>query len=336
MGTSKPFCIALLFFSLSVSYVADYSVAAELNKSPNPPSNLTIDFAGAPPPPTVEPSIGADSLLSGKTPGNFAPPTGWTLVRTQDFESGGLGIGEWMAGSFTGVAKHSGSNAARGYYAGSGAASARWTINAANVGQFTELYMSFWEYVEEPGRANEEIHFFRLEKRDSIGLVQQVAIMGFGGWNTYNMKTTAAINEGGRIGVGAVWKTNWAGAVNWSVGNWVQWEFWWRPNTPGNSNGFERLYRNGVQIINANNVDTNGTVLMSGYTKIEIAGVYSKFKEWKDYPTNTICSTTVFAGTQSGQESDWSQPCACPNQCPPNGYVPKFYRYIDDIIIMKR
>ena len=321
----KAFYIALFLFPLSISYLVKYAVAAEVGKAPFPPTKLTIKSDTVSPPPPVEPPLGNDSLLPGKTIMNFSPPSGWSLVQGQGFESG-VGDGEWLNGNVSSVRAHSGTYSARGQYTSDGS-SLDWGIG--NIGSFTEIYVSFWEYIDSVARFNDEFMYLTLGEQNT----QQHIVFDL----YYDSQGKFNSTSGMHCIVGEHASGPGAPYVHYGpdrtviTGQWVQHEIHIRPNTPGNSNGFAIWYRNGTRLFGVSNQNLNGSISLSnGY--LLVGGVYTKHI-WRR--SDNSCGSSI--GDMQGyeRESNWSN-CTCPNQCPTNGIVPSFYRYFDDIIVMRR
>jgi hypothetical protein len=81
------------------------------------------------------------------------------------------------------------------------------------------------------------------------------------------------------------------------------------------------------------NKNLNNKADMSNMS-INIGGVYTKLT-W--ILSNGSCASEFGGGSDTGPRVyNFSNLCPCPNQCPPNGYVPIFKRYFDDVIVMKK
>lgn len=338
-GSFKVY-VALLCSSL----IAGIPVGSMAAGAPSHPSRLTIGEPApkiepepiVPPTPVPPLPAGNEGLLAGMTPSKNSIPSGWTLVRKQDFE-GDLPSGEYMDGSISTVKAHTGSRSARGQYTADGS-TMRWIANKSVVGAFNEIYVSMWEYMESQARFSDELHAIRFEKRNPDGsLAMQVVFDITGGFNAVDGGIWL-INEGAGEGKGGYWNSYYGPKIPWGQGSWVQWEVWFRPNTVNVADGFMRVYQNGILKYNKENAMFNGkTDFKNGGVKAEVGGVYTKHIWYMDNPTNSVCSTKSYgSGTGYARETNWSNPCSCQNQCPPTGYVPKFYRYFDDIIVMKR
>ena len=342
------FLLTIIFsISCSIAYSAD-------TKLPSPPVGLEIKHETSPPQEPTTPS-GDEGLLTGMTPGNYRIPSGWSLVRTQDFESGILGNNERFgsSASFTSSRSHSGKMSGGGEYNGD-SDEVGWFLGTGSVGigQFTELYVSWWDYSESQGRQNDETLIARIIKDNSDGsLCQEIIIDGYinteegNGWNTVNSKVI--FQPQGSSSCGGITTNNWGPTVNlWQWGKWQQFELWYRPNTicgtEGCKNGFIRLYQNGRLLYGVENVNLNGSVDMRSSVSVSIGGWISKYTwlKWEDntcadkVPYGYECRTSF--GGQSCYLKDWTKPCPCPQQCPPNGYVPIYKRYFDNIIVLKK
>jgi hypothetical protein len=318
--------------------VSPVSIISSNAEEPASPSNLKLKSLLAPTdgnPPTPS---GNDGLLSGMTPSKYSIPSGWTLIKTQDFEGTNLTSSEFLTGAkFTTNLVHSGSKSVSGTYSGD-SSEVKYGLYEGNTGSFNEVYISAWIFDESQGRFNDENFFVRVLKTDTNGnLAQELMGMTFGlGSSTedsgFNSISAKAIISGASTENG-VTETWWGRTLTGGWGNWTQWEFWYRPNAPGSSNGFARLYQNGTLIHKVENANINGSVNMSN-SMLQIGGVYTKLT-WLH--SNGACSSFIGEGGDNGPRvSNWNETCPCPNQCPPDGKVPIFKRYIDDVIFMKR
>ena len=162
-----------------------------------------------------------------------------------------------------------------------------------------------------------------------------------GNWNTaFNLLDGNLVFfcEGNQLGTtgsvsyydSAVWRSV-------GFGKWQQWEVYWKTNTPGMNDGITQIYLDGVKIAEVTNKAFSGTLDMTG-PSITLGGTtYTKII-WGPQPKpSTVCATTIQEITYSiNRPSDFSVPCICPGQCPPNGYVPIFNRFVDDIIILQK
>jgi len=283
----------------------------------------------------------AQSLLSGMTPAHFTVPAGWTLVRTQDFESGSLGSGEVTCGAATSITTtnpHTGSRSLQGTYAGDGQRIC-WALQSGVVNS-AEVYISFYVFWESQGRYNDEFELARFLKNDSGGnLLQEVVVdqISIGNAsNTGNMtNTNLVVIPQGILSAGGFTHAYWENATNLnnSFGVWIQYEIHFKANTPGSSDGVMEIFKNGAlnqQIVNAN---FNGTLSMTDML-VFIQDVYTKLTWLR---ADNSCGAFMGDGADRGPRVfDFTQPCNCTAQCPPSGSVPIFKTYIDDIIVLKK
>ncbi len=282
---------------------------------------------------TTQPSAG---LLSGMTPANFTMPSGWTLVKAQDFESGSVGGSESINGSITGSNPHGGSKSLAGTYAGDGATVAYY-LNSGVTGSFSELYLSFYDFMEAQGRANDELFIARFFIRDGSGnLAQEVIIDNLGAGNSssntgFNSLSSNIVIEPQSPSSGtttAIWGPGYE--LGW--GTWTQWEIEFKPNSPGNSDGLIRVYKNGALFLEKVNIKLNGNLNMND-AGVEVGGVYTKLT-W--IRSDGSCGSFLGDGTDSGPRVSNFNHLPCPNQGPPSGVVPIFKRMIDDVIVIKK
>jgi hypothetical protein len=104
------------------------------------------------------------------TPGKYSLPSGWALVKAQDFEGTkptGESWGTWN-GVVTTTRPHSGSKSIEGTYAND-QADASWRLSAGLAGSFSELYLSFYEYIGSNALFNDEFFLASVMKRGSDG-----------------------------------------------------------------------------------------------------------------------------------------------------------------------
>jgi hypothetical protein len=300
------------------------------------------------------------ALLTGQTPDTYSLPSGWSEVITQDFESGGIGPNEELIGAVTSVRAHTGTKSTRGYYSAD-AAEARWMLSRNVIGTYTEVYLSFYEWVDSNARNSDEMFVANFVKNTEAEwyLIQEVITEWFAGpgqgWN--GTEGYILIQHDGDVSAGGTEAiVHYGPTKTWPVGSWVQWEVHYRPNTPGNSDGFIRVYKDGERWLNVNNQNLNGTVDMSN-VMIQAGGVYTKLG-WQISENNNGCATGEYPGGEGAVDYHFYPPgewytnrvvdfdycrwpmgdgsyTTCNNQCPPDGKVPKFYRYFDDIIVLK-
>ena len=275
----------------------------------------------------VASSANAASLLTGQTPSNYTLPSGWSLVKAQNFESG-CGTGEWCGrwdGSISTTNPHSGSYGVHGTYYNN-QADVGWSIYEGNVGSFTEIYLSWYEYISSEARFNDEFFLSNFSKGDVYNGGQEVVLDWF--WSTQFNDTQALLAI---VPQGTYYGSQYGEYQTVPVGQWVQWEIHYRPDTGGSSNGFYRVYKNGALLVEKNGT-LNGGVDMTD-TMVQIGGVYTKNVWMTDYPTCETCSGALGSGTDECTNYMFSGRAFDDQPCPPN--VPAFSRSFDDIIVMK-
>lgn len=298
---------------------------------PSPPSGLSINEKGTIlPPPTP---LGGDSLLPGMTPKNYTIPSGWSVLRTQDFE-GTCPAGEWCgrwSGSITTTRPHTGSRSVEGSYP-SDQADAGWSLEEGHTGYFSEIYLSFYEFIESQALFNDEFWMAQFVKSNPFQEVIAAWLwarndQGRPAFNTPNMHLYA-VSQGNKT-------ERYAGVLK-AVPKaaWVQWEIHYRPNTPANSDGFFRVYKDGTLYTSAENVNLNGTLSMENVA-VQAGGLYTKLVWMTDSPTCSSCSSAPGEGTDycSSSKGWFGQSFSSPI-CGPS--LPSFIRYFDDIILMKK
>lgn len=339
MKSRKKVLIALLC-SILIAGTPLGSMAAD--KTPSPPSILGITSGTVPsdpvppdpvPPPPVTPP-GEDGLLSGMTPGSYTIPSGWSLVRTQDFEGTKPSGESWgmSDGDVNSVSPHTGSKSIEGSY-GWDQATVGWHLSEGHTGSFSEIYLSFYEYIQSTALFNDEFYLAKFDKNSPV--FQEVVFDWFWapGFNQ-PVATLYAVSQGNQYGRFAS-KTDTV-----PKGQWVQWEIHYRPNTSGNSDGFIVIYKDGSLYSSAENKDINGTADMSDMS-VQAGGTYTKLVWMTDSPTCSIpsgCSTYPGTGTDYCTVAQgWSNQTFSNPKCNPiDPPLASFKRYFDDIILMKK
>ena len=277
-------------------------------------------------------------LLTGMAPSHFSVPAGWTLVTTQDFESGTLPGGQGLCSDGHGGTAfelgfgHGGSSRAVFRQITSDNTQACWFLNG-NAINSRDVYYSWYEYSEAQGRLNVDNELSRRVLYVGGNPVTDININWQPGANScyFNcvLGQTALFAEGT---AGYPNFSNYGGVQNPKWGNWVQYELHVRANDPGLANGEIELFQDGVLIQQNTNKNFSGSLDMS-VSNIEIGGVYTEQMHYTD-GTYSTCSNTLTPWTVSF--GNFSNGCPCPAECPPSGYVPIFKRYFDDIIVLKR
>ena len=126
--------------------------------------------------------------------------------------------------------------------------------------------------------------------------------------------------------------------INIGAGRWQQWEVYWKSNTPGQANGTTRIFLNGTLVSEAANVVLNGNLDMTG-AGVWLGGqTYTKIAWYSAPPAQGghCAQNLTEVNFDAGRDTNFNNPCTCANQCSPNGFVPVFHRYVDDIIVLKK
>jgi hypothetical protein len=272
------------------------------------------------------------------TPSNYTVPSGWSMVKTQDFE-GTKPSGETWGGSHAAASttqKHSGSKSWGGLY-DSDQDTLHWIANANSVNPFTEVYVSYYEYVDSTARFNDEWWQAQFYINDPF---QEIVLVWF--WPATFNATSASlyiIPQGVRYGGRHAVKSTTV-----PTGTWHQWEIHYKQNTitdgVANSDGFYRVYMDGTLWGSKENWNFNGTRNMNGMS-VKVGGIYTKLVWMTDYPTCSVpsgCSAKPGSGTDLCTVSQhWSgQSFADPVCNPIDPPLASYRRYFDDIILMKK
>jgi hypothetical protein len=283
-------------------------------------------------------TVHAAGLLTGQTPASYSLPSGWSLVKAQGFESGCSGDENCtQRGASIGTTRaHSGTHSLQGTYA-KDSDEVGWVLNGSE-GSFAEIYISWYDWTDSGALFNDEYFLARFwrESRDS-SIQEVIPSFMFSGIN----QPTGMLQVMPQGIVSDNYGPFEAGTITYPVGQWVQWEVHYRPNTitggSPNADGFFRIYQNGNLIRHIENVRLNGVSMDSMF--VQIGGVYTKLA-WTYLDPNV-------AGPSA---------CAVPAQCAPSGNnngcrnymgwtitfanpqcgssLPSFSRFIDDILIM--
>jgi hypothetical protein len=270
------------------------------------------------------------SLLQGATAPNHTIPAGWTEVLSQGFE-GGIDVSkEFINASITIAQKHSGTKSVGGQISGDGGG-VRWVLLQGNHTS-REVYVSYWDYMSATATFNDE-HFQNLFKiTNSAGFQHVYWDWYYRGDGAFNAPAGNLIIVSEGVGPGelhkAFWESSYAPAAAPQRGQWAQFEAHFKANTPGLSDGFFRGYVNGVQRVNQNNRNFNGSIEMRGMS-VQIGGTYTKHI-WRkgDGSIGNACGAYIGDGVGRDRMTDWTKTYDC-------GPVPPiFSRYFDDIIVM--
>jgi len=308
---------------------------ANSDMPPSPPKGLKIGDSLLPSPPPSTPH-GNDGLLSGMTPENYSLASGWTLVKTQNFEGAKPSDENWgrWNGEVTSTKPHKGNKGIEGTYS-AGQQDVGWSLSSETIGNFTEIYISFWEYMDSQALFNDE---YMLAEFGVSGINQRIFIDWFWAQNSSGkMKINgdyavlAFVNEQGPPDF-----TEYPAVKKVPVGAWVQWEIHLRPaSADSKSDGFIRVYKDGNLYTYSENKSFNYRMGKSGYpTYVVAGGLYNRLVWMTDYPTCTQCSNPgVGTDACTSEKKWWYLPFDSP-VCAPT--TPSFKRFFDDIIVMKK
>jgi len=113
--------------------------------------------------------MGTTGLLTGKTPYNFAIPTGWNLWAKENFEAGSCVAGTWCSGNFTSTHYHGDGNAGHTHALTCtyGNPTGKCVGSGLNWNKFLpigtrEVYVSFYEWLSPSFRMNDEMFLMRF------------------------------------------------------------------------------------------------------------------------------------------------------------------------------
>jgi IPT/TIG domain/Putative Ig domain len=350
-GTNFETGATVLFGSTnasSVSFVSSTQLQVSVPSIPTGSYNLTVTdpdpasatlnnaFTVTTPPP-------AQSLLSGctvsaaNTP-SCSVPSGWTLVAAQGFDDGSLpsnqalGQGNSTSCSFG----HTGSCSVQGTYSYNGAG-VDWSLSSGSLGSFSEVYLSWWDYLASNGAMNDEMFQAHFLNRYSDGGFQELILDNFPCSSyLFNCSDGEMVAEAQATEGGGYTHSYYGPGYTLGWGSWVQWEVDWTPNTPGNSDGTLNVYRNGALFFQLTNTNFTGTASMTGMS-VEVGGVYTK-SVWTSngqFPPSGVCSSKIGSGTEAsgGWQGSFGS-VSSSSDCAPA--PPIFNRNLDDIIILKK
>jgi hypothetical protein len=325
-------------------------------------------FEASAPPPTP-PSSGA--LLTGCTVSasnqpSCAIPSGWTLVDAQGFESGSLDSDEAFGGSANSITidtnnAHSGTHSLDTYVTRSYSPWLGMKVKGASVNSRT-TYVSFWMYAEQsnpgyglvytdwyPFLRNNNVDFWvmldwQLPGSGPCGTGQKASgWTSLGGCNPAN--TTFFNNSQGANDAanGAAY----FGSSNELLGQWVQYEWYLKVNDPGTDNGVMSVYQNGKLLWTVDNTVSGRCGVFNGKEDCGFMAVNDESQadiyiggDWGDdvpgngNATEPMGSTPCVAGTNNIYTP--ALPVTAQQACPPNGNIPYFHIYIDDVIVLKQ
>jgi hypothetical protein len=269
---------------------------------------------------------------------SVAVPTGWSLVCARGFEgspaisSSETAIFGGGGGGINTTNPHSGNHSLAGSYNGPDQ-TVLWQLNSGILGSFSEVYISFWEYVDSNALYPDSDFFYGgLIKPGVCGQIQDIQydMQNFSGQNSSNSATLVLVSEGPDTqATPCMGKYQYSTSKGLSMngGSWRQFEIHISPSTSVSDstsclatnngsdctgNGSSQFYVNGQQLISMTGVDINGTTNMSN-AQVSIGGVLTDLSGCGSWAT-TSCS-----GSR-------------PGAMPPS----PFNRYIDDVIVLKR
>jgi len=296
------------------------------------------------------PIVADAAMLTGQAPGNVSPPSGWSVIREQDFESGSCAYDEYCRQSITESKAHGGSKSLFGTY-DQDQDSMQWLIEEGYIGSFTEIYISWYEYLDDTALFNDEFIVQRMSK--SGDKFQEINLDWFWapGFNQprANLYIVPQGTQSQRMSPKGAYVPNASSSGN--VGGWHQWEVHYRPNTPdgttindpdnpdvsvvnGSPNGFYRVYLDGELYNSAENRNLNADVDMTNML-VAVGGLYTKGVWTMDgAPSCAVCSTYPGDGDDSCTLPNTGQSFASPFCAPTDPPLASFNKYLDDIIVM--
>jgi hypothetical protein len=282
---------------------------------------------------------------------NCAIPSGWSLVLADGFESGSLG----SAAESTGFAGNSEAINTAQPHTGIHSLDASITHNFAGEGlqiagnsiNSREVYLSYWMYVSNsnPGYGYDYTNWYhavRVPQGQSVGFGIDMDFLPSSPPNCW----FACVGGSAAI-FGNISGYGWGEYQNWfnqTPGQWYQFEFHIKANDPGATNGDLEYYVNGVlegQCNAANGCPGNGgatpgnMVQNADYStaNLFVGGDWGA-NIWYANAGHTVCSTQGDLGY--GAVTTNLAACQCANQCPPNGNIPYFHIYYDDVVVLKK
>jgi len=332
------------------------SMAADSPPSPPVIKGITSGKGPLPEPaPVPVTPPGNDGLLSGMIPGKYSVPSGWSIVRMQNFEGSqpeGELWGRWSGGVST-TKPHDGNKSIGGTYSGD-QSSVDWVLEKNFTGSFNELYVSWYEYIESHARFNDEFFLMRLETSDSPW--QEIIIDWY--WGMDANEKSIYNGEYATLYVvpqGVISDRHHIKFDKPASGSWVQWEVHFRP-TVGTNAGSVWIYKNGRMYGSVTNKTVTTTNMANAL--VQIGGTYSlgcwanTISGKEAWPPETCasdinlpngCTENPGEGWNIGAcypierySPGWCGSFAQPRCYPKQPTLSNFKRFIDDIIVMKR
>jgi hypothetical protein len=249
----------------------------------------------------AQPPSGTTSLLAGMTPSHMTVPSGWSVLVTQDFESGGVGAGQELAFSSVSTSKaHGGSHSMVLTFpannGGNESPGGEWILHSANLGPSGDVYMSWYSYLD-PNAYSQTESFFAVMSNPQQALIMDTQQGSGGSANLWFSPQTNASPQApdcanGPENSGLPQNCGFYGQ-RWSLnlGTWEQEELQIHPSTCSggtpNNDGFVTMWINGVQVyhIDKNNSadrsnpmggNINGCVNMS-ISDLQVGGIWTYF-----------------------------------------------------------
>jgi hypothetical protein len=289
------------------------------------------------------------ALLTGMTPANYTLPSGWTLVDANNF-SNGFHAGESAFGGNTTEI-----NCSFGH-AGNCSLDSHITQSFAGYGMLLngnyinsrEVYVSYWMYVSNsnPGYGFDYTnwyHLVRAPQSEGVGYGLDMDFIPSSPPNCWYACIGGSAAPFGNNANGPDWG-DYATWYNQTPGQWYQFEFLVKANTPGGTDGDIQYYVNGTSMAQcsaANNCPYNGggapgnLVGNDDYTtaNLYVGGDWGA-NMWYGNAAHTTYSTSGDLG-YGGANANMTA-CQDTIMCPPNGTIPYFDIYITDVIILKQ
>jgi hypothetical protein len=309
-----------------------------------------FSFVASQPPPPPPPS---GALLTGMTASNYTVPSGWTLVDVNGFESSannGLNSGESFYGGGNKESRncsfaHSGNCSIDTYvtasYQGLG------IVLSGSVINNRETYVSFWQYTawNNPGSGGLYGDWYITDRVDSVSrdsLDPDWNVPGGTGcvWGCNPGSITFFQNNPTTSTGPAPWAI-YGGYWNEDLGQWVQYEVHLKVNDPGTDNGRMDIYQNGQLMLSvysgAPGINTSRCPVFNGQND---CGYFVGSQDFTK--ANLFIPGDWGALTDSGSSQYVGQPCkygggyTADQECPPNGIIPYFHIYVDDVMVLTK
>jgi IPT/TIG domain len=216
----------------------------------------------------------AQSLLAGMTPSNYKVPSGWSLVLTEDFESGSIGPNEFLGQNASGnpaistTRPHTGSKSLQCAIGWNGAGCDLGVVPGA-IGSSNHIYISYWRQVDPNACAAVEAYFAEVYTEGSGG---GTGFMDEMDNDNYSSNPTCPAYMTPRFYGDGAYMFNDAptqGTDVWYLprGVWEQVEFEFKGSTctgsTSNNDGLYRLWVNGT--LTAQHVNFNTSGCAAGY-----------------------------------------------------------------------